>query len=65
MQLRTMIAHVLIYFFFLDGFDFSEGWKKHLEESDKKSRAILESYYKKCQKSSVSTAISGNFDNIS
>ena len=39
---------------FPDGFDFSEGWKKHVEESDKKARDLLESYYKKCQEKSVS-----------
>ena len=39
---------------FLDGFDFSEGWKKHVEESDKKARVLLESYYKRCQEKNVS-----------
>ncbi|PFX26770.1 uncharacterized protein LOC111328504 [Stylophora pistillata] len=35
------------------GFEFADGWKKHLEESDKKSRTLLESYYKKCQESNL------------
>lgn len=54
LQFRAMIIHLLCSFFFLDGFDFSDGWKNHLEESDKKARVILESYYKKCQESNVS-----------
>jgi len=54
MQLSVMIFHILFPFLFLDGFDFSDGWKKHLEESDKKARVILESYYKKCQENNVS-----------
>lgn len=49
-----MIIHLLISILFLDGFDFSDGWKKHVEESDKKARVILESYYKKCQENNVS-----------
>lgn len=49
-----MIIHLLISVLFLDGFDFSDGWKKHVEESDKKARVILESYYKKCQENNVS-----------
>ncbi|CAH3167550.1 unnamed protein product [Porites evermanni] len=35
------------------GFDFSEGFKQHLAESEKKARDLLESYYKKCQERSV------------
>jgi len=54
MQLRAMVIHVLLSFLFLDGFDFSDGWKHHLEESDKKARVILESYYKKCLENNVS-----------
>ena len=42
---------------FPDGFDFSEGWKKAVEESDKKARDLLESYYKKCQERNVSFKI--------
>ena len=45
---------ICFFIFFTDGFDFSDGWKKHLEESDKKARVILESYYKKCQENNVS-----------
>ena len=54
MQLRATIIHLLLSFLFVDGFDFSDGWKKHVEESDQKARVILESYYKKCQESNVS-----------
>ena len=42
-------------FAFADGFDFSEGFKQHLAESEKKVRDLLESYYKKCQERSVSS----------
>ncbi|XP_068715384.1 universal stress protein Slr1101-like [Montipora capricornis] len=35
------------------GFDFSEGWKEHLEQSEKKARDLLESYYKKCQEKNL------------
>lgn len=43
----------LTVFAFPDGFDFSEGWKKHVEESEKKTRDLLDSYYKKCQAKNV------------
>ena len=45
-------------FAFADGFDFSEGFKQHLAESEKKARDLLESYYKKCQERSVSSPYS-------
>ena len=54
MQLTEGHDDPFTFFHFSDGFDFSDGWKKHLEESDKKARVILESYYKKCQENNVS-----------
>ena len=39
---------------FPDGFDSSEGWKKAAEESDKKARDLLESYWEKCVERNVS-----------
>lgn len=51
-QLTCFCEHNFIAF--PDGFDFKEGWKKHVEESDKKVRDLLESYYKKCQQRNVS-----------
>lgn len=35
------------------GFDFSEGWKERVEESEKKARALLESYHTKCQEKNL------------
>ena len=39
---------------FPDGFDSSEGWKKAAEESDKKARDLLESYWEKCVERNLS-----------